>query len=141
VSAFPILRKIFESEEHNDSYELLNAVVRLGGAEMVNDLLRRLPTMSRDQRWRVMHVLYYSTERQTDKQFVEPLTACLDPHPANWYDHYLQMGLVQLLQSIGDPSAIKPLREMLDQTTSGELHNTILRALDDLETTNALPAQ
>lgn len=128
VQATPALLDVVCSLRRYSCGPVVMALGNLGSPELVDELLKRLPTMPREICWRAVFLL----ERFPDPRFVEPLLALLERIQEHEDKGNLQIQIVRLLGKLGDVRAIEPLRKMRPRT-SGVLRSTIMHTLNALE--------
>lgn len=129
IQAFDRWYELYDHLYAGPCWPLINALIKLGGPALVDELLVRLPNSLGSRRWIILFMLW----RFPSSRLVEPLLACLDPLPSDLYAGHLQQEIINLLAQIGDARAVEPLRQVRAQAP-GELYDVITSALAKLET-------
>lgn len=134
--AVPALLDAACNEKISFLWPLTSALTELGSPALVDDILQRLPGIPDNNRYHLLNLLWHFPAPQA----VEPLLTLLADLNAGGKESNLQIRIVRLLDKLGDPRAIPPLRAMSRLTPSGSLQSALRSTLNSLETEHRQPA-
>jgi HEAT repeat protein len=118
-SAVEPLQSLLNPQDENIDFQraLLKALTQIGGAQVVERLMRMLHSEPQSLReCSFQQALLASLAQLGDSHIVEPLLELLNPHAESHYAFDFQLHLLKAFGNLGEKRAVEPLAQLLNQS-------------------------